>query len=273
MSESIAYSAQDRMDEEINQTIRTCDQLTKEELFEYLTDWIQYLESYLKAPQKLEQLISQYNEKRLLEYHKLVDLAEQKFKETEQYKTLDNLDFYEVKYVGFPIIGAMHRDESQKRLVQYRRFFEVPDPDLIDIDYLNNYLEVARPIILRCINIAKKRLSYLKGENETKELPASLSKPTNLLPATTIKSNKLKVRLTVEQLTVLFRLLKDSKLIDAKYDKEIHSFVADNFETVGLGGKSISAKNVAKLFSSTDTSVLNFWIAKFKTISEIAQDK
>ena len=273
MSEEIAFSAQDRMEEEINQTIRTSDELTREELFEYLTGWIQYFEYHLNNIQKIEKSIEAYNEKTLIEYEKIVALEEEKFKETKQYKTLNHLDFYEVDYGWLMGIGAIPRFAApQKRLVEYRKFFEAPDPDLIDIAFLAKYIELISPIISRCVNIAKKRLSYLKGENELKQLPPSTPKILEP-PIIQGQSNRLKVNLTVEQLTILFRLFKDCKITNAKLDKEIHVFIADNFETLGMEGKKISAKNVGRLFSSTDPDVINFWIGKFIELSKKAEKK
>src|SRR5882757_9878642 len=57
MNEEIAISAQDRMEEEINQTIRGCDSLTKEELFEYLTGWIQYFKYQLANTNEINKSI------------------------------------------------------------------------------------------------------------------------------------------------------------------------------------------------------------------------
>jgi hypothetical protein len=272
MKESIAFTAQDRMEEEIFQTIRTSDRLTQEELFEYLTGWIKYFE-YQNNTEKLKKLIEDYNEKRLIEYEELIALEEEKFKQSKQYKTLNNLDFYEVDYGWLTKFSAIHRAATaQQRLVQYHKFLEAPDPDLIDIDFLPKYIKLITAIISRCVTIAKKWLTYLKGESELKNLPPPSPKP--LAPRVeNIKSNRLKVRLTVEQLTILFRLFRECKMIDVKLDKEIHSFIADNFETVGREGKPISAKNVGRLFSKTDTDVMNFWIAKFTELSKKAAQK
>ena len=54
MSERIALSAQDRMDEEIHQHIRISDTLAKEELHDYLTGWINYFDSNLVNTKNIE---------------------------------------------------------------------------------------------------------------------------------------------------------------------------------------------------------------------------
>src|SRR5882724_4374139 len=78
MGEEIALSAQDRMEEEINQHIRISDRLAKEELFEYLTRWVNYFEFNLNNTQRIEEYINNYNEKRLIEYKTIVELEEAK---------------------------------------------------------------------------------------------------------------------------------------------------------------------------------------------------
>ena len=97
MSESIAWNAQNRMEEEILQTIRTCDTLTKEELFDYLTGWIEYFERNVNSNYSIVQKIKEYNNKRLIEYEKFILEEEKKFRSTKEYKTLNHLDFYEVE--------------------------------------------------------------------------------------------------------------------------------------------------------------------------------
>jgi len=278
MGEEIALSAQDRMEEEINQHIRISDRLAKEELFEYLTRWVNYFEFNLNNTQRIEEYINNYNEKRLIEYKTIVELEEAKFKETNKYKTLNHLDFYEVEYNMGILAGYLQKNfyNSKSRLEQYRKFFEAPDPDLIDIDYLPQYIEIMRPIVSRCVHIAKKRLSYLKGENELKQLPEKeVTQKTLDKPLVSSQSNRLKVNLTVEELTMLFRLLKDCRLIiiKPKHEKDIHSFISENFETIGLEDKKSSIKNIGRLWSSKDPAVLNSWIAKFKELSEKAEKK
>lgn len=96
IAESIASNSQDRMNEEIHQHIRISNDLAKEELYEYLTGWIPYFERNLKSSQYIETQIIQYNEKRLKEYEEIIKKEEEKFTQTENYKKLNHLDFYEI---------------------------------------------------------------------------------------------------------------------------------------------------------------------------------
>ncbi len=94
-------------------------------------------------------------------------------------------------------------------------------------------------------------------------------------PISEVESKVISVNMSVEQLTMLFRLLKDCKLINIKprHEKDIHSFISKNFETTGLEGKKSSPKNIGRLWSSKDPYVLIYWIAKFKELSEKAEKK
>jgi hypothetical protein len=265
----LAFSSQDRMEEEILQHIRISDKLAKEELQDYLQEWVSYFEKCLKHPEIIEKIINEYNEKQLSDYEKVIDESEKKFRETYEYKTYDHLQFYQtdiLRYNRFPGVSY------SPTLVQYLKFFEAPDPDLIDESYLPQYMIFINPIISRCIKIAKKRLGYLKGGNELKQLPASTSK-SKAIELPHVPPKRLKVSLSVEELAMLIRLLKDCNIITTKPDKAIHSFVAENFETVGRKGAKISSANMGRLFSSKNTDLLNFWIKKFNQLIKIAQSK
>jgi hypothetical protein len=273
MKESIAYSAQNAMEEEIAQHIRISDKLAKQELYEYLTGWIEYFEISLANPERIEKEIHSYNQTRIIEYEALVKEREEKFRQTDHYKNLNHLDFYEVQNrIG--LIGGFFQKASYanpNRLEQYRKFFEAPDPDLIDVECLPKYLELIKPIISRCVVIAHKRLSYLKGENEKKQLPESEAHLITPVPESPF-SNRLRVSLNAEQLAVLMRLLHDCDVVISGKG-EIHKFVADHIQTIGMSEKRISPQNFGKLFSSKKADVINFWIARLTKMIEEAKKK
>jgi hypothetical protein len=272
MSERLAYSAQDAMQEEIAQHIRISDKLAKNELYDYLTGWIEYFEINLANPQRIEAEINSYNQKRLLEYESLIKEEEEKFRQTDHYKTLKHLDFYEVPNRIGVIRGFMQKAgyANPTRLEQYRKFFEAPDPDLIDLDYLSQYLELIKPIISRCIVIAHKRLSYLKGDNDKKQLPSS-ENATPPIPLPT-PTGRLKVSINAEQLAVLFRLLYECDVITSGKG-EIHEFVADHIQTPGMLNKRLSSQNFGKMFSSKKAETINFWIGRLTKMIEAAKKK
>lgn len=269
MSERIALSAQDRMDEEIHQHIRISDILAKEELHDYLTGWINYFDSNLVNTKNIENKIHIYNENRLTEYNLLIAKEEEKFKQTDNYKKLSHLDFHETEaYVSGLTTGllqaAYYRNKS--RLEQYRKFFEAPDPDLIDIEFLPKYYtEIIQPIVSRCVKIAKKRLLYLKGANALKALPEI---PLQKQPEITVNENlkvqyiKLKTTLTSGQILYLFKTLLTIGVIEKRSTKiDICRVIANSISSKQFD--NLSAENLAKKWMDIDINDIAFWSDKF----------
>lgn len=73
---------------------------------------------------------------------------------------------------------------------------------------------------------------------------------------------KLKMKLTVDQIAYLFKLLYDSDLIDVRHTTEIQRFIIANFETPVT--QNISAKNLANSFGNPDQKSLDFWKGMFR---------
>ena len=267
MSESIALLAQDRMEEEIHQHIRISDALAKEELHDYLIGWINYFDSNLANTKSIENQIHIYNEKRLAEYDLLIAKAEEDFKETDNYKKLNHLDFYETKQningISLIVLGSNYRTS---RLEQYRKYFEAPEPDLIDIEYLPKYYsEIIQPIISRCIKIAKKRLPYLKGSTALKALSEI---PTQKQPELAIIENikeqviKLKTTLTSGQILYLFKTLLAIGVIENRTANiDICRVIATSVSSKEFD--SLSAENLAKKWKDIDINDIAFWSDKF----------
>ena len=137
----------------------------------------------------------------------------------------------------------------------------------INKDFLPSYFEIVENAISNFKRIINKYLHLY----DTDKLPKGYTLPTYIPNSATIigKENtaKLKVSITVEELTVLFRLLKECKMIDANF-QDIHTFIADNFTTDST--ENISKKNVAKLWSSKNPNVLTFLIRKFTDLGKKA---
>lgn len=267
----IASLSQDRMQEEIAQHIRISDKMAKEELYDYLTGWIEHFELCLANTDRFINLINDYNEKRLIEYEEIVRKQEEEFKSTDKYRTLKHLEFYEQPN-WFGVFGGKLQKtayHNPNRLVEYRKFIEAPDPDLIDPEYLPQYIALIRPIISRCIVIAHQRLSYLKGPDSNKKL-AGADRPPEI--AAPVHPGRLKVSLNTDQLAVFMRLLHDVNIINSSKG-EIHAFVSEHIQTVGMTDKKISASNFGKLFSSKNSEISNFLIGRLYKMIELAGKK
>src|SRR5882757_3717868 len=100
-SYDLAITGQQRMEEEILQTLRTTDAITQAELFEYIIPWRDYFQNWLDYYIYDTALkIETYNQKSQADFEKFVIEEEEKFKSTILYKTLQHKDYYEVKYAN-----------------------------------------------------------------------------------------------------------------------------------------------------------------------------
>jgi len=163
-------------------------------------------------------------------------------------------------------------EEGRLHLIKYPQGFSVG----ANKDFLPEYFAIVENALNNLKRIINKYLSLYDNDKLPKGFPLPSYIPISSLSVISAKENKrLKVNMTVDQLTMLFRLMKECKLIDVKpkNDKEIHAFISENFETTNREGVKISTANVARLWSSTDPVVLNYWIARFTEMSKKAEKK
>ena len=79
---------------------------------------------------------------------------------------------------------------------------------------------------------------------------------------------KLKTNLSVPELALLFKLLKDLKpnIFDIKSEAELHRFISTNFETKRTGDKDISTQKLRNLFNQPDAKAAEFWEANIRLL-------
>lgn len=265
------------MKEEINQNVVGAKPFVVREMFDYLNYVVSTWRFQPDIADHISQLIIEENEKIILEYTKQIGIDELKFR-----TKVDFLKPHEPPTKETQYDFRYEKGQTKIEIIEPNSWFYENNrkTNILEDVYFSKYLEIVKDIIASFREVVDPYLDrYNTGrveglglqpiqENIVQQLPAS-----SVLPKVQEGNKKLKVNLTVEQLTVLFRLLKDCKLTNAKLDKEIHAFIADNFETLGLEGKKASIKNIGKLFSSTDPDVMNFWIARFKDLSKKAENK
>lgn len=86
---------------------------------------------------------------------------------------------------------------------------------------------------------------------------------------TVISTNpKLKTNLSVPELALLFKLLKDLKpnIFEVKSEAELHRFISTNFETKKTGDKDISTQKLRNLFNQPDAKAAEFWEANIRLL-------
>jgi len=170
-------------------------------------------------------------------------------------------------------IADENNEAEHKRILDYPKGFMV----LIDKDFLQQYFALVENAISNLKRIINKYLK-LYDAGKLPQQPFSQLLPANTTPI--IKDSKpqntrIKVNISVEELTMLFRLLKEEKIIISRprHDHEIHEFIVHHFETIGMEDSKISVKNVGRHWSSTNPDVLTFWIKTFTDLIERAQNK
>lgn len=79
-------------------------------------------------------------------------------------------------------------------------------------------------------------------------------------------SPKLKTNLSVPELALLFKLLKDLKpdIFDVRSEAELHRFISTNFETKKTGDKDISTQKLRILFNQPEIKAAIFWEEKIR---------
>lgn len=82
----------------------------------------------------------------------------------------------------------------------------------------------------------------------------------------TSTNRKLKTNLSVPELALLFKLLKDLKpnIFDIKSEAELHRFISTNFETKRTGDKDISTQKLRSQFNQPESKSAEFWEEKLR---------
>ena len=77
---------------------------------------------------------------------------------------------------------------------------------------------------------------------------------------------KLKTNLSVPELALLFKLLKDLKpnIFEVKSEAELHRFISANFETKRTGDKDISTQKLRSQFNQPESKAAEFWEEKLR---------
>lgn len=268
-SYQLVFVLHKRMEAEINQTIQTSNHNAQVFLFEALKDWLQDPRISDVYVPLIEREINLYND--ALSSTFALTAAQDTKNYNTKYGHLNEGDEYEESNE----LSLLFRITNKK---VYRKIYCIETTaDYIDTAYLPDYLNKLNALLVSLKSILT-HYTRLYDQGKIKANDTNLTY--NLHPELTTKAlltpqlgSKLKVSITVEQLTILFRLLKEAKVIDVKVNRVIHQFIADNFETEGREGIIISASNVGKLWSSTDTDVLNFLISKLIEMQKIAKAK
>lgn len=259
------------MEAEIQQTILTNNKIGIVHLMELLDAWANDPRIKQVNLEKLINTAEKYNEDA---YKTYIDKLEEKVKEftsTEHYKTLNNLDKYDLYFTGeSSLLFYTNRNDAKKIVygqeVYHKFYYNYMDSDQIDMDAMKTlYVAYITPMIDNFRSIAERYVArFLKGyidlpsHNYSQTFAAieTVEKQQNTQKLIEFpenrNTNKIQFNLTVNQLAVLFKLLREAKIISANSDAEIQRFIIDNIITPGTNPSAISKSNLANAFSKKD---------------------
>lgn len=266
------YECHKEMEEEIHQVIHTTTANTQVYFFDTLRLWLSDWRLKEVNIDIIQNKIDNYNEQVTAQFEQKVKEELEKFQGTEDYKNRTHLDKYEKSYHDFFL------DMKVKRTETYYKFYCINEkPELIDTDYLPDYISLVTPIFNNIRNIIARWVSlYEQGKivpqatiiYERSQLPSSEAQ--QLPPA---PHEKLKVNLSVPQLAYLFRLLYELKpdIFDIKSKTELYRFISDNFITKGVGEGGISLKNLNNQFTTPEKNTAKYWAVLLRMMLERAR--
>lgn len=262
------YRLSSEMEDEIQQTILTNNRVGIVHLMELLDGWAN---DYRVKSICVEEIIQKVNIRNENEYESYLVKLEEKvaeFQKTEHYKTLNHLDTYELFFYsgGSSIFLSRSADKGTKIVYDtatyYKYYCNELDSGQIDLDAVRTlYVNFITPLIENFRNIAQRYVARFKngyidlpGHNFSHQFaPVEINKSEQKkLSDSNIENRKLKFNLTINQLAVFFKLLKEAKLISSKSDAEIQRFIIDNITTPGSNSTKISKSNLANAFSKKD---------------------
>ena len=262
------------MEEEIIQNMLLYNDIGKVYFFDTLKSWLtEYRIIAVNIP-LLSHQIEMYNQKTYDEFLVKVEEEETKFKETFEYKNYHHQQVYQKE--AFPI-WAYHIKPSHPIMqeVTYHKFICVSTPQLIDTKYLKDYVLLVEELIDNFKGIINFHLAKYEAVSGVPKPPVLKLPPAQKQLEQMKKPNedpvKLKAKITVEQLTFLFKILYNCNIINAPKVGDIHNFLADHFETISAS--TISAKNIGKLWSVKTDETIDFWVKKFIELDKEAKRK
>ena len=276
-----------RMEDEIMQTINTCDHNTQVYLFENLKEWLE--EDRIKETYSLliRYEIHKYNQRIYDEFLNQLNEEIEKFQSTDDFKNREHLEEYvieEPEYRNYGLLSFQRESTGKIKKtpkINYKFYCIEKKLEWINLEYLPDYINMLTKLIdnFRYIltkyvkmydegKIKAHNVIYIHAPMQANILPS----PKKELPAPG-QERKLKVKLTVDQLVYLFRLLHDEALFDVMEQKDIYEFIADNFETPKTTGKRISTTKIESSFCSPELATAKSLVPIIRRLQDAAQKR
>jgi len=241
------------MDTEITQHIHGSSHNVLVQLFEYLENWLNDV--------RIEKIDIAWIEKRIDKHNNWIisDFSKKQQEIGDEFiKGLDTTRIVGVEYETIVKNNLLPFFNPFKTKVTHRLYHCVEStPNVIEYsEFIVYYGKVVKEVVNGFVQIIQPYLKQWKNDlikaNSTVIIQQSTS---NIKPLHSPK--KLKVKLNVKQLSYLFKLLDEEKLIDTKSKMDLFRLIAENFATIGKD--SISENNIRNHFNSPEKATAKFW--------------
>jgi hypothetical protein len=273
------------MEDEIIQTVNTCNNNTQVYLFEELRrlineDW-QFSENINEN--HLENLAYNYNDKLNTELELKVEDAVQIFRSNPIFLSLGQNEEYEEEVLASPMslfLGRGHIFPSKRKVINRKYYCIEFDTEFLDYYQLPKYIKLLEGLVSNFRKIVSRHLilydsgKYVSSRDviiERKQL-ADNPEP-KLLSDGRDKGVKQKINLSIsaKQLLSLFQILiKEGIVTEPEVLKEFHEVIAASFSTGRTS--ELSVDKLQKLWSEIkqEPELLDQWSKKFLSLHETA---
>jgi hypothetical protein len=262
------------MDSEINQHIHGSTPNLQSQMFEHLRSNLDAVKSW--GSDDIHYLIEEYNKKEEKRFYAEIEERVTVHQNSKQYLERSDGEEWEEKVQPAPLWAMAMRSLGYIDKRVHHKIIEVTGgPDVIDLAYVDRYIAFAKDIVDSYKRIAAGHLSMWdagKIKSNT-SLIISTNQPKTVNPQQALLEqsgkeigDKLKVKLNLEQLLFLFKMLYESDKIDAANNIEICRFIADYFSTPKAN--DISVDSLRKTWSDFNKKVPPFWFSFFNELAE-----
>lgn len=255
----IILEMHDRVEDEILQTIHTCNNATQVYLFENLKLWATDIRlSFVNESLILEE-IEKYNSKTYADFLIKIEDDVQKFRNSPNFYREHKEEYEVTRSNWFPIVNSFNLNHFTTKEINYKYYCIEEKPKLLDVSYLKDYYPYIAKIVEKFTRIINTYISqYEDGKLVPKSEIASSKQyliendEQKTLPEPPTEQKKLKVNISVPELAYLFKMLNEAKpeifSVDSK--AELYRFISANFSTKAT--ENISVNSIANNYTTPD---------------------
>lgn len=272
------------MEDEIFQTVQTCDNNTQVFLFEELRKLLNEDWRFTEELNKTHFILSayKYNDKLNEEFELSVQEKVNVHQESDNYKNLTDGQEYEAKGYNFPIgLGLNSILGYGNRTLIFRKILCIEKaPTFLDFYQIHKYFQLVEKLVKNFRKIISHHLAlydagkYVSSANVIIERKQLSNNPEPKLIESTEQDQavKIEVDLSAAQLLYLFKALKDLGVVKNKNNSDIFRVLSSWFEiSTKKDGEDISFNKLRNLWSQLEAKTASFWFDKFIDLSKVAK--